>query len=101
MRLVHPGDRRSPGGNDGEARENDCRKDELATRHFFFFLAFPAGFAFVFFAGFFAALFLADGFFPPPDPLPKALSQFSQKAGVVPVRTIGPPMKLLSLMRRQ
>jgi hypothetical protein len=29
------------------------------------------------------------------------LSQFSQKAGVVPVRTIGPPMKLLSLMRRQ
>jgi hypothetical protein len=92
VRLVDPGDGASPHSESGKSGPDDCREDELATRHFFFFLDLAAGFGLALLAGFFAVVFLAALEFPPLAALPNAFSQFSQKAGVVPVRTIGPPM---------
>ena len=62
--------------------------DPDGTTQPFFFLADLAAFlagAFFAGAGFFDGAFLAAPFLPP-----NTLSQFDQKAGVVPVRTIGP-----------
>ena len=63
----------------------------MAKNRYFFVLAFTR----FFFAAavFFLALVVPDFVFPAPN----ALSQFSQNFGVVPVRTIGPPIVLLSL----
>jgi hypothetical protein len=83
------------------------RRDSSSLRYFldFFFAVFPAALEAVALAGFFfvipffataffaeaafldAAVFVAVPFLPP-----NALSQFSQNSGVVPVRTIGPPI---------
>lgn len=66
-----------------------------AILHFFLAAFFFATFFTDFFlADFFLADFGADFFLPPSDfcSPPKTRSQFSQYSGVVPVRTIGPPI---------
>src|SRR4029077_9152736 len=73
--FVDAGAGRSPCRECGEHDEYGCREDVLATRHFFFFLAFPAGFDLELFAGFFATSFPAAAFLAPPAPLPNAFSQ--------------------------
>src|SRR5262245_723483 len=75
MRLVDSRDGAAPRGEGGKSGPDDCRDDELATRHFFFFLGLAAAFALALLAGFFAPAVLAD----PDFVLPNAFSQLAQK----------------------
>src|SRR5262249_25164696 len=98
VRVGHSGGRRTPERKRRKQREHQSPKNEPAVLHFFFFFALPAGFDLALLAGFLAADLVVAPFLDLPAPLANALSQFSQNAGVVPVRTIGPPMKLAPVL---
>jgi hypothetical protein len=65
----------------------------LPQFHFLFFLGFTTFLDLALLAGFLEAVLVLPLLFFPPLTLPNAFSQLAQKAGVVPVRTMGPPMK--------